>query len=74
MAAVNAMQRFIVRRLQPQLQPDFVALLPILRQQVQHRFGTQSGRVPTQSPTILAWLTACWYIARSTCTSAKVLV
>ena len=33
-AAVNPVQRFIVRGLQPQLQPHFIALLVVLTQQV----------------------------------------
>lgn len=35
MAAVDAFERFIVRRLQPQLQPHFITLLAIPRQQIQ---------------------------------------
>ena len=37
-ATVNTVQRFIIRRLQTELQPDFITLLPITAQQVQHAF------------------------------------
>ena len=37
MAAVNSVQRFIVRGLQPQFQPHFIALIFILAQQIKHR-------------------------------------
>ena len=43
MAAIDTMQRFIMRGLQSQLQPDFIALLPIFAEQVQHRIGNAVG-------------------------------
>ena len=70
MAAVDAFERFIVRRLQPQLQPHFITLLAIPRQQIHAAGGTQSGRVPTHRPTISLCANACRYIDASSSTSA----
>ncbi len=49
-AAVNAVQGFIVGRLQTQLQPDLIPLLPVLTEQIQHRLRDAVRARPDAQP------------------------